>query len=64
MAALGNGYSGCRAKGKGKRKAELAYERFLSLPVPVVLAMLWLAGVGLIGLSVGGSTRYGYCCGQ
>jgi hypothetical protein len=26
------------------------YERFLELPVPVVLAVLWLAGVALIGL--------------
>lgn len=26
-----------------------AYERFLELPIPVVLAILWLAGFALIG---------------
>ena len=29
-----------------------AYEWFLKLPVPVVLAVCWLAGVVLIGLCV------------
>ena len=29
-----------------------AYERFLELPVPIVLAILWLCGVGLVGLCV------------
>lgn len=29
---------------------ERAYEGFLELPVPVVLAMMWIAGVALIGL--------------
>jgi hypothetical protein len=28
-----------------------AYERFLELPVPVVLGLLWLAGMVLLGLS-------------
>jgi hypothetical protein len=27
-----------------------AYERFLELPVPIVLVVLWLAGVGLVVL--------------
>lgn len=27
-----------------------AYERFLELPVTVVLAVLWLTGVGFLGL--------------
>jgi hypothetical protein len=26
------------------------YEQFLELPVPIVLAVMWLAGVALIGL--------------
>jgi hypothetical protein len=26
------------------------YERFLELPVPIVLAVMWLAGAALIGL--------------
>jgi hypothetical protein len=26
-----------------------AYERFLEMPVPVVLAVLWVAGVALLG---------------
>ena len=29
-----------------------AYARFLELPVPIVLSVLWLAGVVLIGLCV------------
>lgn len=28
------------------------YEWFLELPVPLVLAILWLGGVGLVGLCV------------
>jgi hypothetical protein len=27
----------------------LVYERFLELPVPIVLAVMWLAGAALIG---------------
>lgn len=30
----------------------LAYERFLELPVAVVLAVLWLVGAVLVGTSV------------
>ncbi len=30
----------------------LAYERFLELPVPVVLAVLWLVGAVLEGICV------------
>jgi uncharacterized membrane protein len=34
-----------------KRRVSRAYEeRFLELPVPVVLAILWLVGATLIGL--------------
>jgi len=29
-----------------------AYERFLEMPVPVVLAVLWVAGVALLGSCV------------
>jgi len=29
---------------------ERSYESFLELPVPVVLALLWLAGIVLLGL--------------
>jgi hypothetical protein len=36
-----------------------AYERFLELPVPVVLAILWLAGVALIGFIVAVLYLYG-----
>jgi hypothetical protein len=32
------------------------YEGFLELPVPIVLAVMWLAGVALIGL--GGAALY------
>jgi hypothetical protein len=32
---------------------ERSYESFLELPVPVVLALLWLAGVVLLGLCAG-----------
>jgi hypothetical protein len=43
---------------KGKRNTHLlnAYEYFLELPVPIVLAALWLAGAALI--SVGGLVLY------
>jgi hypothetical protein len=40
---------------KNKNRARIgerigtAYERFLDLPVPVVLAILWLTGIVLIG---------------
>ena len=35
---------------RGKRQGRIArpYEWFLDLPVPIVLAVMWLAGVGLI----------------
>ena len=31
---------------------ERLYESFLEFPVPVVLALLWLAGIVLVGLCV------------
>jgi hypothetical protein len=31
-------------------RIERTYERFLELPVPVVLAVLWFAGFVLLGL--------------
>jgi hypothetical protein len=33
-----------------KGRLERAYERFLELPVPVVLTVMWLAGVAFISL--------------
>lgn len=33
-------------------RIERAYERFLELPVTVVLVVLWLAGTALVGLCV------------
>jgi hypothetical protein len=35
-----------------KKGLVLLYERFLELPAPIVLALLWLAGAALIGLCV------------
>jgi hypothetical protein len=37
-----------------KRQGRIArsYEWFLELPVPIVLAVMWLAGVGLISVGV------------
>ena len=35
---------------KEKGKTERIYERFLELPVPVVLVTLWLMGVVLVSL--------------
>jgi hypothetical protein len=37
-------------KSKHKGIVERVYEWFLEQPVPVVLALLWLAGTALIGL--------------
>jgi hypothetical protein len=37
-----------------------AYGRFLELPVPVVLAALWLFGALLLGLLVGALVMVGY----
>lgn len=37
---------------------ERSYEAFLELPVPVVLVLLWLAGVVLLGLCA--ATLYSY----
>ena len=42
---LGRGAAMSRKKGRIER----AYERFLELPVPVVLVVLWLAGAVLLG---------------
>jgi hypothetical protein len=33
-----------------KSKVVRVYERFLELPVLIVLVVLWLAGVGFVGL--------------
>jgi hypothetical protein len=33
-----------------RERIERAYERFLELPVPVVLMVLWFAGLALLGL--------------
>jgi hypothetical protein len=35
---------------KPKHPPAWAYERFLELPVPLLLAVLWLAGTVLMGL--------------
>jgi hypothetical protein len=47
-----NGYN-CSMKNKNRarigERIGTAYERFLDLPVPVVLAILWLTGIVLIG---------------
>ena len=34
----------------GKGRIVRAYERFLELPVTIVLGVLWLAGIGLVVL--------------
>jgi hypothetical protein len=39
-------------KAKQPGIVERLYESFLEFPVPVVLALLWLAGVVLLGLCV------------
>ena len=39
-------------RGRIKHALEQAYERFLELPVPIVLVALWLAGLAIVG-SVG-----------
>jgi hypothetical protein len=36
-------------KNKLRERIQRAYERFLELPVPIVLGILWLAGIVLIG---------------
>lgn len=36
-------------RGRIKHAIEQAYERFLELPVPLVLMMLWFAGLAVIG---------------
>ena len=36
-------------RGKIKHAMEQAYERFLELPVPLVLVTLWLAGLAILG---------------
>jgi hypothetical protein len=41
-----------RARIPSKGWVSRAYEGFLELPVPIVLAVLWLGGVVLIGLFV------------
>ena len=51
--ALRFGASACTLTGDEKRKPEGMYEWFLGLPVPVVLGVLWLVGVGLIASVVG-----------
>ena len=37
-------------RGKRQSRIALAYEWFLNLPVPFVLAAIWLAGVALISV--------------
>ena len=43
-----------RSKLKKERQGWIAsaYEWFLELPVPIVLGMMWLAGVGLVSVGV------------
>ncbi len=36
-------------KGRIKHAIEQPYERFLELPVPVVLVALWFAGLAILG---------------
>ncbi len=36
-------------RGRLKQAVEQAYERFLELPVPLVLAVLWFAGLTILG---------------
>ena len=36
-------------KGRIKQAIGQAYERFLELPVPLVLAVLWFAGLAILG---------------
>lgn len=42
------------SKGAGRSLALLdrTYERFLEVPVPIVLVVMWLAGAALIGVFV------------
>jgi hypothetical protein len=45
------------------QRIERSYESFLELPVPVVLLVLWLAGVPLVGvvpLSLCAAALYSY----
>jgi hypothetical protein len=41
-----------KSKKERRGKAVRAYEWFLKLPVPFVLGVMWLAGVGLMGIGV------------
>jgi hypothetical protein len=45
-------------KAKQPGIVERLYESFLEFPVPVVLALLWLAGVVLVGLCVAALYSY------
>ena len=45
-------------KAKQRGIIERSYESFWELPVPVVLALLWLAGVVLLGLCVAALYSY------
>jgi hypothetical protein len=37
---------------RGKERIERIYERLLRLPLPVILAVLWLGGIVLLGSCV------------
>jgi hypothetical protein len=46
-------------KNKRRERIGRVYEQFLELPVPVVLVILWLAGVALIGFIAAALYLYG-----
>ncbi len=48
-----------RKKRRIRQTLERAYERFLELPVPVILAVLWLVGMVLLGSCVLAFYLYG-----
>jgi hypothetical protein len=58
--SAGGGYAGDTSQGSRFRPATgasggflgIAYERFLGMPVPVVLAVLWVGGMALLGSCV------------
>jgi hypothetical protein len=53
----------CLMMAKYPGRIERSYESFLELPVPVVLVLLWLAGVplaGVVPLSLCAAALYSY----
>lgn len=51
VSVLPEGPAGAEDRSSGKRAGRIgrAYERFLELPVPIVLAVLWAVGAAVLG---------------